>query len=108
MSVRFYLCRRGAKGKPEKYGFEHVEGAGLARCPFFGLWVCGGFGEVTPRLCRQVRRRRAEGFWEEDETWFLGFQNIHLCMFMLYIIIYIFRIKLYYIPRYMIIKKRLA
>ena len=69
---RFYLCRRGAKGKPEKYGFDHVDGGGLARCPFFGLWVCGGFGELTQRLCRQVRRRRAEGFWEEDGTWCLA------------------------------------
>lgn len=36
----------------EKYGFHHVEGAGLARCPFFGLWICGGFGEAGPQMMR--------------------------------------------------------
>eukprot|EP00434_Breviolum_minutum_P008017 symbB.v1.2.007072.t1/scaffold422.1/size209270/1 len=64
----FYLCRRGAKGRPEKYAFHHVEGAGLARCPFFGLWICGGFGEATEQVCAAVLRRKAEGFW--DGAWY--------------------------------------
>lgn len=64
----FYLCRRGAKGRPEKYGFHHVEGAGMARCPFFGLWICGGFGEATERVAAAARRRKAEGFW--DDQWY--------------------------------------
>ncbi|CAJ1407549.1 unnamed protein product [Effrenium voratum] len=64
----FYLCRRGPKGRPEKYHFDHVQGAGLSRCPFFGLWICGGFGKDTARAMR--RAQRAEGFWEPDETWY--------------------------------------
>ncbi|CAJ1328618.1 unnamed protein product, partial [Effrenium voratum] len=58
----FYLCRRGPKGRPEKYHFDHVQGAGLSRCPFFGLWICGGFGKETLRArCGEPNGLKASG-----------------------------------------------
>lgn len=62
----FYVCRRGRAGRPRKYGFEHLRGAGAPDCPFFGLWICGGFGDATAtaRAMRRVLRGRAEGLWE--------------------------------------------
>ncbi|CAE7428882.1 unnamed protein product [Symbiodinium sp. CCMP2592] len=62
----FYVCRRGAEGKPEKYSFDHVAGAGRLTCPFFGIWICGGFGEAaaTNRALKAAASGRAEGLWE--------------------------------------------
>eukprot|EP00439_Symbiodinium_sp_Y106_P019093 s2984_g2.t1 len=62
----FYVCRRSAEGKPEKYSFDHVAGAGRLTCPFFGIWICGGFGEAaaTNRALKAAARGRAEGLWE--------------------------------------------
>jgi len=69
----FYVCRRGPDGRPEKYSFDHIEGAGLARCPFFGVWICGGFGgaSATQKAMRRVARGVAEGFWTDDASWYL-------------------------------------
>lgn len=67
----FYVCRRGARGGPEKYSFDHVGGAGLSQCPFFGLWICGGFGSPRQTFCaaRLVARKNVEAFWQPDSTW---------------------------------------
>jgi len=67
----FYVCRRGRKGRPAKYEFDHVHGAGLAKCPFFGVWICGGFGDAasTARAARRAARAGVQGFWAPDERW---------------------------------------
>jgi len=67
----FYVCRRGQGGRPLKYVFDHVRGAGLADCPFFGLWICGGFGDAaaTHRAVLRVARGEAQGFWPADGSW---------------------------------------
>jgi len=69
----FYVCRRGPRGRPVKYSFDHLPGAGLPQCPFFGVWVCGGFGSAqsTMRAARRAARSIAEGFWESDGAWYL-------------------------------------
>lgn len=68
----FWLCRRGKRGRAAKYTFDHVYGAGLADCPFFGLWICGGFGDLkaTSRAARLAAGGVAQGFWEPDKLWY--------------------------------------
>lgn len=68
----FYLCGRGRTGYPSKYNFDHVRGAGLVDCPFFGLWICGGFGDesATRRAIRKAARSDASGYWQFDGSWY--------------------------------------
>lgn len=65
----FYVCRRGSRGEPAKYEFDHVAGAGKKTCPFFGLWFCGGFGQLTARAVRRSTRGWGEAYWEHDGRW---------------------------------------
>lgn len=68
----FYVCGRGDGGRPAKYTFDHVRGAGLPQAPFFGVWICGGFGDVraTEGAERRTARSWAEGYWEADSSWY--------------------------------------
>eukprot|EP00747_Dinoflagellata_sp_TGD_P093200 gnl/TRDRNA2_/TRDRNA2_165683_c2_seq2.p1 gnl/TRDRNA2_/TRDRNA2_165683_c2~~gnl/TRDRNA2_/TRDRNA2_165683_c2_seq2.p1 ORF type:complete len:381 (+),score=68.14 gnl/TRDRNA2_/TRDRNA2_165683_c2_seq2:88-1143(+) len=68
----FYVCRRGMRGRPAKYAFDHLEGAGLPRSPFFGVWICGGFGNAraTAKAAKRAAQSTAEGFWEGDGQWY--------------------------------------
>ncbi|CAK0814182.1 unnamed protein product [Prorocentrum cordatum] len=64
----FFACPRGDGGRPARYSFDHVHGAGRPVCPFFAVWVCGGFGPSTRRALRAARRGAAEGLWD-DGVW---------------------------------------
>ena len=59
----------------EKYSFHHLHGAGLSRCPFFGLWVCGGFGvALRVRVVEEGEEGRAT--WGEEGVYMEGLSRM--------------------------------
>eukprot|EP00405_Crypthecodinium_cohnii_P011904 CAMPEP_0206438100 /NCGR_PEP_ID=MMETSP0324_2-20121206/11418_1 /ASSEMBLY_ACC=CAM_ASM_000836 /TAXON_ID=2866 /ORGANISM="Crypthecodinium cohnii, Strain Seligo" /LENGTH=546 /DNA_ID=CAMNT_0053905473 /DNA_START=40 /DNA_END=1678 /DNA_ORIENTATION=+ len=68
----FYLCRRSRRGNPLKYTFDHVRGIGKADCPFFGLWICGGFGDAaaTRKVMKNAAKTEALGRFPDDQGWY--------------------------------------